>query len=57
MAKKMLTVKVEDNLIDPFKKLAEMEERSQGAQISYWIRTACRANGIEIPEPQEKKKK
>lgn len=48
MAKQMLTVKVEENLKEALIKIADIENRSQGGQIEYWIKKDAKRLDIKI---------
>lgn len=51
MAKKMLTVKIEDNLKPVLEQIAEKESRSQGGQIEHWIKKDAKRLNIEVLKP------
>lgn len=45
----MISVKIDDSLIEPLKQIADNESRSQGAQIEYWIKKEAERLKIPIP--------
>lgn len=47
MAKKMISVKLDEDVIELLKKLSEQQDRSQGGQISYLIKKECDTLGIK----------
>lgn len=44
----MISVKIEEDLVEPLKKIAESESRSQGGQIEFWIRKEAERLDIKI---------
>lgn len=46
MAKKMISVKVNEGVEELLKKLAEANSRSQGQQIEYMIKQECERLGL-----------
>ena len=47
MAKKMLTVKVDEATIELLKKMAESQSRSQGGQVDFLIKKEAKELGID----------
>jgi len=48
MAKKMITVKIDENLKPVLEEIAKRESRSQGAQIEHWIKKDAKRLNISI---------
>lgn len=48
MAKKMISVKLDEDVIELLKKLSEQQDRSQGGQIAYLVKKECESVGIKI---------
>ncbi len=48
MAKQMVSIKIDDTLKEALIKIAELESRSQGGQIEYWIKKEAERLNIKI---------
>jgi hypothetical protein len=51
--KKMLSVKVESSLLDQLKQIADLESRSQGGQIEFWIKKEAERLNLKVPTKEE----
>lgn len=47
----MISIKIEDNLPEVLKQIAENETRSQGEQVEHWIKKEAKRLGIDIKKP------
>lgn len=54
MAKKMISIKIEENLKPVLEKIADLESRSQGGMVEKWIKKDAKRLNIEIPKTDTK---
>jgi len=45
----MVSIKIDQNLLEPFRQIAETESRSQGGQVEFWIKKEAERLKIKIP--------
>ncbi|WP_323520066.1 RepB family protein [Mucilaginibacter sp. 10I4] len=52
MAKKMISIKIEEALKPILEQICETESRSQGGQVEYWIKKEAERLSIKLPSPK-----